>query len=314
MNIKEKRIVYMGTPVFSTYVLKGLIKEGYNVVAIVSQPDKEVGRKRLLEPTPVKKVGIEFNIPVYQPVKLKNECQFLIDLKPDLIITCAYGQIVPTTILELPKHGCLNVHGSLLPKLRGGAPIQRCIMNGDKKTGITLMQMIDKMDAGDMYLQKEIEIGENENYGSLHDRLAILGRDMLLDFLPLYLTNNYRKVSQNEREVTYGYNIKREDEIIDFNKSVNDIHNLIRALDPQTGAHCNFNGTDLKIWKAHIVNFESDSDVPGTIVNASKTGIIVKCKDGYLSLDELQLQGKKRMYYKDFLNGYKDNLVNEVLK
>ena len=315
MDKKDIKIAYMGTPEFSTVVLRGLLEEGYNVVCIVSQPDKEVGRKRILEPTPVKKVGLEYNIPVYQPEKLRLDNQFLFDIKPDMIITCAYGQIVPTSILELPKYGCMNVHGSLLPKLRGGAPIQRCIMNGDKETGITLMEMIDKMDAGQMYYKKSIEIGENENYKSLHDRLAVLGRDMLLEYLPKYLGGDNKGVAQNEDEVTYGYNIKREDEVIDFTKSATDVHNLIRALDPQTGAHCTYDNQEVKIWRSHVVENIYKEDVqPGEIINASKQGLIVACGNGCIAIDELQLQGKKRMGYKDFLNGCKEDLVGRMFK
>ena len=311
MNKKDIRIVYMGTPEFSTVVLRGLINDGYNIVGIVSQPDKEVGRKRILEATPVKKVGLEYNIPVFQPIKLRLDNEFLKELNPDVIITCAYGQIVPTCVLELPKYGCLNVHGSLLPKLRGGAPMQRSLMNGDSQTGITLMQMIDKMDAGNMYYQKSIDINENDNYQVIHDKLSILGRDMLLEYLPTYIDQRPIGEPQNEEEVTYGYNIKREDEVIDFSWCAKKVHNLVRALDPQTGAHCSFNGQEVKIWRTHVVEFDDIDAEVGTIVQANKQGLIVKCGCGYLAIDEIQLQGKKRMGYKDFLNGCKEELLNK---
>ena len=189
--------------------------------------------------------------------------------------------------------------------------MQRSLMNGDSQTGITLMQMIDKMDAGNMYYQKSIDINENDNYQVIHDKLSILGRDMLLEYLPTYIDQRPIGEPQNEEEVTYGYNIKREDEVIDFSWCAKKVHNLVRALDPQTGAHCSFNGQEVKIWRTHVVEFDDIDAEVGTIVQANKQGLIVKCGCGYLAIDEIQLQGKKRMGYKDFLNGCKEELLNK---
>ena len=199
MNKKEVRIAFMGTASFSSFVLKGLLDNGYNVVAVVSQPDKEIGRKRILEETEVKKLAKEYNIPVYQPIKLRKEFDFFNDIKPDLVISAAYGQIVPDEVLVLPKYGCINVHGSLLPAYRGGAPIQRAIINGDSKTGITIMEMAHDMDAGVMYSKAEVEISDDDNYETLINKLMVVGRDLLLATLPDYLDGKIKGEVQRNK-------------------------------------------------------------------------------------------------------------------
>ena len=212
---KNLNIVYMGTPEFSATVLKGLI-ENYRVRAVVSQPDRPVGRSGEVRKTPVKQVASDNTILVIQPNKIKDAYDEVLAFKPDLIITCAYGQIIPTSILEIPRLGCVNVHASLLPKLRGGAPIHRSILEGHAKTGITIMYMAAKMDAGDIISQEAIDINYNDTAETLHDKLAVLGRDLLLKTLPSIINKTNTRQAQDESLVTYGFNISREDELIQF--------------------------------------------------------------------------------------------------
>ena len=226
---KELKIIYMGTPEFSATVLKGLI-ENYKIRAIVTQPDKKVGREQKELSPPVKQVGIDNTILVLQPNKIMDEYQPLKDMEPDLIITCAYGKILPREILELPRLGCINVHASLLPKLRGGAPIHRAIINGYTKTGVTIMYMDEKMDEGDMISQKETEITETETAETLHDKLSVIGRDLLIETLPSIINQTNQRIKQNNDAATYGFIIKREDEKIDFSKTKKKIYDQIRGL------------------------------------------------------------------------------------
>ena len=203
------KVIFMGTPDFAVPVLEGLI-ENYEVILVVSQPDKKVGRKQELKNTPIKEVALKHNIPVFQPVKIREDYQEIIDLNPDIIVTCAYGQIIPKAILDCPKLGCINVHASLLPKLRGGAPIHKAIIDGYKTTGITIMYMDVKMDDGDIISQKEIDITDDDNLESLHDKLSVLGKELLLETLPSIIDGTNERIKQNEDEVTFAYNIKRE--------------------------------------------------------------------------------------------------------
>ena len=212
------KVIFMGTPDFAVPVLEGLI-ENYEVILVVSQPDKKVGRKQELKNTPIKEVALKHNIPVFQPIKIREDYDEIIKLNPDIIVTCAYGQIIPKVILDCPKLGCINVHASLLPKLRGGAPIHKAIIDGYKTTGITIMYMDVKMDDGDIISQKEIEILDSDNLESLHDKLSVLGKELLLETLPSIINGTNERIKQDEAEVTFAYNIKREEEHIDFNKS-----------------------------------------------------------------------------------------------
>ena len=221
------KIVFMGTPDFSVPILKALI-EKYNVIAVVTQPDR-ISNNRTYEPV-VKKVAQENNIKVYQPNRIKNEYQEIIDLNPDMIITCAYGQIIPQILLDCPKYGCINVHASLLPKLRGGAPIHHAIIDGYDKTGITIMYMNNKMDEGDIISQKETKIEESDTLETLHDRLSLIGRDLLIETIPNIINNSINRIKQNNEEATYGYNITKEDEKINFNKTAQEVFNQIRGL------------------------------------------------------------------------------------
>ena len=309
--MKDLKVVFMGTPDFSVPVLKGLI-ENCNVIGVVTQPDKETGRHKELIFSPVKKVAIENNIKVLQPIKIRNEYQDVLDLNPDIIVTCAYGQIIPSEILDYPKYKCINIHASVLPKLRGGAPIQRAIMNGYKKTGITIMFMDVKMDAGAIIKTSEIEIKDDENYASLHNRLSKLGSELLIDTLPSIISGDINPIGQSEREVTYGFNISKEDEKIDFTKRKIDIYNQIRALDGFSGAYCIFQGKRLKVWTSIVSDNHFSNLIDGEITNIYKEGIGVKVSDGEIILTSVQLEGKNRMSAKDFANG--KDIVGKVLE
>ena len=308
---KELRVVFMGTPRFSIPVLEALI-DNYNVVAVVTQPDKAIGRGGKIGITPIKQVAINHNILVIQPKRIKEEYEEIIALEPDIIITCAYGQIIPKELLDYPKYGCINVHASLLPKLRGGAPIQRAIMNGYKKTGITIMYMEEKMDSGDMIEQEQIEIIDTDNYKTLHDKLSKLGSELLIKTLPNILSGNINPIKQNEEEVTYGFNISKEDEKINFAKAKNEIHNQIRGLDGFSGAYCIFAGKRLKVWKSKVTENHFSNLLDGEITKIYKEGIGVKVSDGEIIFTFVQPEGKKMMPALAFANG--TNLVGKVFE
>jgi len=236
-------------------------------------------------------------------------------MEPDIIITCAYGQIIPKVILDYPRLGCINVHGSLLPKLRGGAPIHHAIIDGYKTTGITIMYMAPGMDDGDMISQREIEILDSDNLESIHDKLSILGRDLLLETLPSIIDGTNERIKQNEDEVTFGYNIKREEEHIDFNKTKREVFNLIRGLCPIPSANAILDGNEIKIYSSKIGDRDFSNKKNGEIVDINKNGISVKCSDGELIITELKPSGKKRMDATSFVNGIgKDKLIGKVLE
>lgn len=308
-----KKIVFMGTPDFAVNILEGLI-ENYDVIAVVSQPDKKVGRKQVLTETPVKKVALENNILVLQPENIRKDYQAIIDLKPDIIVTCAYGQIIPKELLVCPEYGCINVHASLLPKLRGGAPIHKAIIEGYDKTGITIMYMDEAMDSGDIITQKETIITNEDNLESLHDRLSIMGRELLLETLPSIFDKTNNRVKQDPSCVTYAYNIKREEEHINFSKTKKEVFNQVRGLCPFPGAYTVLDDEVFKIYKTEISskNYEGEC---GKIINIYKDGIGVGCSDGEVIIKELKPSGKKKMSAKDYLNGVKkENLIGKVFK
>ena len=311
-DMKNKRIVFMGTPTFAVPVLKSLI-ENYNVVLVVSQPDKEKDRKGNILITPTKEVAIENNIPVYQPLKIKEEYQTILDYKPDIIITCAYGQIIPDIILDYPKYGCINVHGSLLPKLRGGAPIHHAIINGDKETGITIMYMASKMDAGDIISQKSLKIEENDNLDYIYNKMSVLGSELLIDTLPSIFNKTNSRIKQDESLVTFGFNIRKEEEKIDFDKSSTDIHNRIRGLSSIPGAYAILDNKRVKIYESFIIDKVSDKE-PGTIIDINKNGMFVATKDNIIKITDLKIEGKKRCKIQDFINGVKKgDYINKKL-
>ena len=307
--MKDKKVVFMGTPEFSVPVLQKLI-EKTNVVLVVTQPDKKVGRHQILESTPVKKEAIKHNIEVFQPIKIKEDYKTIIEKNPDIIVTCAYGQIIPNILLETPLFGAINVHASLLPKLRGGAPIHKSIIDGYQETGITIMYMTEKMDAGDIISQETIPILEDDNVGTLHDKLSICGSNLLIESLKDIFNKTNKRIKQNESEVTFAYNITREEELIDFSKTSKEVHNLIRGLYPYPIAYTKLNGEIIKITMSKID--ESKKGEPGEITEITKEGIKVKCKDKSIIIMKLKPSGKKEMLSKDFINGYgKDKLIGE---
>ena len=307
----KKKIVFMGTPKFAVPILEMLI-ENFGVDLVITQPDKKVGRKKVLTAPPVKVIAEEKGIKVLQPEKISNDENVLSELKelnPDIIITAAYGQLVPETILEIPKYKCINVHGSLLPKLRGGAPIQYSILEDHRKTGITIMYMVKKLDAGDMISKVEVDILDSDNYESLHDKLSIAGRDLLKETLPNIFTGNIAPEKQDDSLATFARNILREDEKIDWNKSARQIFNQIRALDPTPGAFTYLDENILKIWNSEVVELEENysAEKAGTIIKQDKKYIYILCgKNTVLKVKELQISGKKRMPVVNFLSNKKD--------
>lgn len=313
--MKDLRVVFMGTPEFSLPVLSSL-NENCNVIGVVCQPDKPSNRGEV-KLSPIKQYAVDNNIPIYQPVSIKNEYKSILELKPDIIITCAYGQIIPKEILDYPKYGCINVHASLLPKLRGGAPIHKAIIDGYKETGITIMKMSLKMDAGDIISQSKIEILDTDTVGVLHDKLSVLARDLLISTLPDIINNNINPIKQDESEVTYAWNIKREDEKIDFNKTTREIYNQIRGLNPYPGAYSILKGKIIKIWTSRVGNvYYSEDILNGQIVKLYSDGIGIKTSNGEIVITELQLEGKRRMKANEFINGVvnKDLLVGRIFE
>ena len=298
------RVVFMGTPDFSVPVLKGLI-ENYQVVGVVSQPDRKVGRHQEVEFTPIKKVAVDNNILVLQPEKIRKDYMSVLELKPDIIVTCAYGQIIPKELLDYPKYGCINVHASLLPRLRGGAPIHHAIIDGYEKTGITIMYMDEAMDSGDIISQRETEISDIDTLESLHDRLSEMGRDLLLDTLPSILDGTNQRIKQDINEVTYAYNIKREEEYLDFNKSSRELFNQIRGLNPHPGSSCVIGEKEFKVFMARIEKIDTSKDIPGEVLHIYKDGLGIATKDYELVITDIKPSGKKRMLASSFINGIK---------
>ena len=303
------KIIFMGTPNFAVPSLEAL-NEKYEVVLVVSQPAKPEGRKGILKNPPVALKALELGIQLFQPEHIKNEYKYFKNIKADMIVTAAYGQFIPTKILNLYKK-CINVHGSLLPHHRGGAPIQRAIINGDKKTGVTIMEMVKKMDAGRMYASSEIPILDSDNNSSLFEKLAIIGKNLLMENIEDIYNGKNEGIMQNEEEATISPNIAPEEEKINFNIDARKVFNLIRGLSDEPGAYCEYNGQRIKIYKASIEKNDSDAS-PGTIINIKKS-LIVKCKTDAISILELQIPGKKRMNVKDFLNGQKLLNLNDII-
>ncbi len=300
------RVLFMGTPDFAVPSLRKLWESGYEIIGVVTQPDRPKGRKMVLTPSPVKEFAVKHNLPVFQPVKVKNEeiIEHFRRLAPDIIITVAFGQILPKSLLEIPTYGSINVHASLLPAYRGAAPIHWAVINGEEKTGITIMYMIEKLDAGDMLAVQSISISETDTTGIIHDQLKELGADLLVRTLPLIKAGKINPIRQDESKVTYAPILKREHEKIDWNNSAKNIYNQIRGLNPWPVAYTTLNGEVLKIWQAEY-SLENVREEPGTILNYDDKGIIVATASGYLRIKELQLAGKKILNARDFVNGIK---------
>ena len=303
------KIVFMGTPTFGREILKCLHQNGYDVVLAVCQPDKYVGRKHVLTSCEVKQYCIENNIEVFQPVKIREDYSRVLQVNPDLIVTCAYGQIIPKIILDKCK--CINVHASLLPKLRGGAPIQHAIIDGYSTTGITIMEMSNKMDAGDIISQSSIDIDINDTYSSLHDKLIKVATKLLLDTIGSVIDNSYVAIKQNENEVTFGYNILPQQEHIDFNKSYMQVYNQIRGLADVPYAYGIVEGKKVKLCQVSTSDIVSEN-ANGTIVFVSK-GLGVVVDNRVIVIEKLQLEGKNITSAKDFRNGVARNWQGVVM-
>lgn len=307
------KIVFMGTPDFAVNVLQGLI-DNYDVVGVVSQPDKRIGRHQVLTNTPVKELALKYDIPVFQPIRIREDYEDILNLNPDLIVTCAYGQIIPKDILDYPRLGCINVHASLLPKLRGGAPIHKAIIDDYGTTGVTIMYMDVKMDSGDIISQREVKILDSDNLESLHDKLSEVGTSLLLDTLPSIIDGSNSSTKQDEDEVTYAYNIKREEEHIDFSKTSREVFNLIRGLCPVPSSNAILDEKEMKIYKS-IISSKNYNGEYGEIVDITKEGIVVKTGDAAIILTEVKPFGKKKMDANSYVNGIgKNNLIGKVFK
>jgi methionyl-tRNA formyltransferase len=299
------KIVFMGTPDFSVPVLKRLIDDGYEVIGVVTQPDRPKGRKRELTPPPVKVEALKHGIPVLQPekIRLQEEYEKVITLGADLIVTAAFGQILPKALLDAPRLGCINVHASLLPELRGGAPIHYSILQGKKKTGITIMYMVEKLDAGDILTQVEVPILEEDHVGSLHDKLSKAGADLLSETIPSLINGKIKPVKQDEAEATFAYNIKREQERINWSNKGEIIYNHIRGLHPWPVAFTYLDGQVLKVWWGEKVKVNKDSK-PGQIIQIESDGLVVATgNDVAIKITELQPSGKTKMTAEQFLRG-----------
>ena len=309
---KELEIVFMGTPEFAVPVLQGLI-DNYKIRAVVTQPDRP-GNHGQINVSPIKKLASEHAILVLQPEHIKEEYQEIINLNPDLIITCAYGQIIPRQLLEAPRLGCINVHASLLPKLRGGAPIHKAIIEGHSKTGITIMYMNTKMDEGDIITQREIPILDTDTASSLHDKLSVLGKDLLLETLPSIIDGTNSRTPQDSSLATYAFILRKEEEKLNFDKTKKQLYNQIRGLNSWPGSYCIFEGKILKVWEAYITeNYPVGFN--GQITAIYKDGIGVKVSNGEIVLKTVQLEGKNKMNAVDFYNGLRNkDIVGKVLQ
>lgn len=295
----KSRVVFMGTPDFAVPILEMLIAST-NVVMVVTQPDKEVGRQKIKQKSPVKLLAEQKHIPIFQPSRIKKDYEAIKEVKPDLIVTCAYGQIIPASLLEVPSKGCVNVHASLLPKYRGSAPIQWALINGEKETGITLMYMDEFMDTGDIIAYQKIPILASDDVGTLHNKLAILGKDLLKENLEAILNNKAKRIKQDDSKATLAPMIKREDEYLNFQDNGQNILNKIRALSPWPLAYFILNDQEIKIIKA---SFHQETVLEPKLLRLKKDSLEISCLDGYISLEIIKPFGKKEMAIKNYLNG-----------
>lgn len=306
--MKEK-IIFMGTPDFAACILERLIKEGYNITCVVTQPDKPFGRKQEVKYSPVKQVALDNNLEIFQPLKIKEDFKQIQTLSPDLIITAAYGQIVPIEVLKAPRIKCVNIHGSLLPKYRGGAPIHYAVINGEPTTGVTIMEMVEKMDAGGIITTAKFPIEFTDTVGDVYNKMKYVGADLIIKTLPSLLNNNFTITPQVEEEVTFSPNIKPEEERLDFSKTTLEVYNHIRGMNPFPVAYFEFNEKRYKVYKSEILN---DSSVTGMIMDITKLGIDIGCSDGIIRILELQPAGKKKLTTKDYINGKIDLEINKI--
>ncbi len=312
--MEKPRMIFFGTPEFAVSILQTLIDMECNIVAVVSQPDRPVGRKHILTPTPVHALADQYNIPCLQPEKLTENVDMILSYQPNLILTCAYGQFVPSKILSYPKLGCINIHPSLLPKFRGGAPIHHAIMAGEKKTGVSIMEMVKKMDAGKVYAQVTLDIEEDETQAELSSRLNVAACQLLKDSLQDYIDGKLPGIEQDEDKVIIGNNISREEEEVHFSlEDVDAIYNHIRGLIDWPIAYGKLDGKRIKFYKVRKENKEV-SIKPGTVLGFQNHALEIACQNGILKVYELQMEGKKRMDADAFKNGYASEVIGKVFE
>lgn len=300
------KIVFMGTPSFAVSSLERVLEGGHEVVAVFTQPDRPKGRKRELTPSPVKEAALAHGITVHQPERMRSEeaIKLVESLGPDLIVTAAYGQILPRAVLDVPRLGCINVHGSLLPQYRGGAPIQRSIINGESVTGVTIMYMAEGLDTGDMISRVEVPIEDADTSGTLFEKLSIAGADLLARTLPMIEAGNVTSVPQVHEDATYAPNLTREDERIDWSRSARQLFNQVRGLSPMAGAFTLWNGEPFKVWRCIVDRADSAANnEPGTVLSADAEGIVVQTGAGTLRLLDIQPAGKRTMPAAEWLKG-----------
>lgn len=303
------KVVFMGTPLFSVNVLNALA-DNYDVVLVVTSPDAYVGRKKILTPCPVKRRAIELGIPVISPVKVSVDYEDIVNVKPDVIITCAYGQIVSKDILDIPKYGCINIHASLLPKYRGGAPIHYALINGEDETGVTLMYMNEGMDTGDMLVSERIKIEDNDNIEILSDKLSVLGSKMIINYLEDIINGKIVGVKQDNDKATFARIIKRSDEHLDFNVSNRDVYNKFRALSPNPLPNFIMDDAEFKIAECQLCDEEGNAS---EIISEGKDYFVIGCVSGSIKVTKIKPSGKNVMSVRDFKNGY-GSLLGKVLK
>ena len=307
--MKDKRVVFMGTPDFSVPVLEKLI-ENTNVVLVVTKKDSFVGRKKVLTESPIALCAHEHDIEVFKPNKLKDDYEYILNKKPDIIITCAYGNIVPKVVLDYPEYGCVNVHASLLPKYRGASPIVSCLLNGEEETGVTLMYMDEGIDTGNMIMSRSIKIDEEDNSLSLSTKLSNLGANLLIDTLPKIFEGENFDIPQDNEEATYYGLIKREDEHIDFSDTIKNIKNKVRAFAPNPYAFIIIDGIEYKISEVNVEKCET-TDI-GIIKSVTKNSIDISASDGIVHITRIKPFGKKEMSVKEYFNGFdKNKLINK---
>lgn len=302
------KIVFMGTPEFAVPCLQKIIDEGHEVIAVVTQPDKPKGRGKKLGMPPVKELALKYDIPVYQPVKAREESfiETLKGMNPELIVVVAFGQILPKSILDIPKYGCVNVHASLLPRYRGAAPLNWVIINGEEKTGVTTMYMDEGLDTGDMILKSEIPLDNEITAGELHDKMMIDGAQVLKETIDLIVKDKAPREKQSDENTCYSPMMSKSLGNIDWNKPAKDIHNLVRGINPWPSAYTTYEDQTMKIWKTKVINKNSDKK-PGTILNIDKEGIEVSTGEGIVQIKEIQMSGKKRMIVSEYIKG---NTIN----
>lgn len=306
------KIVFMGTPEFAVPCLQKIIDESHEVLAVVTQPDKPKGRGKKLAMPPVKELALKYDIPVYQPLKAREESfvDTLKEMNPELIVVVAFGQILPKSILDIPKYGCVNVHASLLPRYRGAAPLNWVIINGEEKTGVTTMYMDEGLDTGDMILKSEIPLDDEITAGELHDKMMIDGAKVLKETIDLIEKGEAPREKQSNENTCYSPIMNKSLGNIDWNKSAIDIHNLVRGINPWPSAYTTYEGQTMKIWKTKVIDKNSDKD-PGTIISVDKEGINVSTSEGIVQIKEIQMAGKKRMEVPEYIKG--NNINTDII-